>query len=258
MINIDKLWLWAQTEGGHHRGEVYNLPGVNKMGPHEGAKFFGIKNICLVKTSIDGELSVSESTKRGEDCEKIVMSITGAGGCEFQSDGQNDLEEVIEAAHSNPKIVAGVMDDLIGEARLKQYPAQKLAEIHERMNKKGLEFWSVTYEYNLELDIEERLRQFDVTTFWTWIGEELPKLEENLKRIKEKADTDRVMLGVYMWNYGEKKPLHEDLMRYQLDFVRDKLEKNEIEGMILCSNCIADIGLSTVDMTREWIIQNFK
>ena len=44
------FWLWGQVPNSHHEegNNIYNLPGVNKMTPIEGAKFFGIKNICMV------------------------------------------------------------------------------------------------------------------------------------------------------------------------------------------------------------------
>jgi hypothetical protein len=31
-----------------------------------------------------------------------------------------------------------------------------------------------------------------------------------------------------------------------------RLKKGDIEGIIFCSNCIADIGLDTVEYTRKW------
>ena len=44
------FWLWGQVANSHHEegNNIYNLPGVNKMTPLEGAKFFGIKNMCMV------------------------------------------------------------------------------------------------------------------------------------------------------------------------------------------------------------------
>ena len=44
------FWLWGQVANSHHEegNNIYNLPGVNKMTPLEGAKFFDIKNVCMV------------------------------------------------------------------------------------------------------------------------------------------------------------------------------------------------------------------
>jgi len=31
------------------------------------------------------------------------------------------------------------------------------------------------------------------------------------------------------------------------------IRSGEIEGIILCSNCIADLGIEAVEWTRQWI-----
>ncbi|HOJ10432.1 MAG TPA: hypothetical protein PK733_07560 [Clostridiales bacterium] len=56
-----------------------------------------------------------------------------------------------------------------------------------------------------------------------------------------------------MWDYGGKNPMPIDLMQYQLDKYYEWLKSGEIDGIIFCSNCIADLGLEAVDITREWI-----
>lgn len=56
-------------------------------------------------------------------------------------------------------------------------------------------------------------------------------------------------------DYGERKPLTMDQMKYQLDKYYIWIKKRDIEGIIFCFNCIADIGLNTVDFTRKWIAE---
>lgn len=66
------------------------------------------------------------------------------------------------------------------------------------------------------------------------------------------------MLGIYMHDYGGRKVMSNEDMRYQLYFAREMLEKDEINGIIICSNCIADIGLETVEITKQWLNENKK
>jgi hypothetical protein len=42
-------------------------------------------------------------------------------------------------------------------------------------------------------------------------------------------------------------------MRYQLDLYHRLLHAGKIDGIILCSNCIADLGIECVEYTRAWI-----
>ena len=48
----DDFWLWGQMPNSHHEeaNNIYNLPGVNRMTPSEGAEFFGIKNVSVSKS----------------------------------------------------------------------------------------------------------------------------------------------------------------------------------------------------------------
>ena len=95
-----------------------------------------------------------------------------------------------------------------------------------------------------------------MTTFWTWYGNYYPQRDEHIKQLRERVIGDgRLMLGVYLYDYGNKCPLSDDMMRLQLDYVGRKLASGEIEGAIICSNCVADIGLSSVPIILEWLDQ---
>jgi len=64
-----------------------------------------------------------------------------------------------------------------------------------------------------------------------------------------------VLLGCYMWNYGEKKALPVSLMRHQCELGLRWLREGRIKGMIFLSNNICDMDLETVDWTRRWVHQ---
>ena len=250
----DQIWLWGQTAGGHHKAG-YALPGVNKMTPEEGLDFFGIKNLCKVKLSFETAESFSSDKTLGRNAERICLSLIGAGGGE-EAIKNNDMEEILSLAKNDERIVSAVMDDFVSAARLAAYPPEVLAEIRERLHNeigRKIELWSVLYEVDFDKPIKERAREFDLTTFWTWRGENLKVLNENFKRIQDITDGGRIMLGAYMFDYGNQKLLSDYDMKMQLDFIGEKFAQNEIEGMVLCSNCIADIGLSAVDITKKWL-----
>ena len=49
----DRIWLWGQDVMSHHqvgprKENIWNLPGINRMNPAEGARFLGIRNMCRV------------------------------------------------------------------------------------------------------------------------------------------------------------------------------------------------------------------
>jgi hypothetical protein len=48
-------------------------------------------------------------------------------------------------------------------------------------------------------------------------------------------------------------PMPADLMECQLDKYHGWLKAGRIDGVIFCSNCIADLELKAVDIARGWI-----
>ena len=66
----------------------------------------------------------------------------------------------------------------------------------------------------------------------------------------------RRLAGCYMWDYGDHKSLSIKDMEYQCEKYMQWMEAGDIEGIIFCSNCIADLGLEAVEWTRKWIQGN--
>ena len=234
----DHIWLWGQTPGSHHIPDNYSLPGVNRMTPEEGLDFFGISNVCRVKMETDGGKSFLTDMGLPGNAKRLCLSLVGAGDL-----ADNDIEDILTVAKTDSRVVSAIMDDFISELRMKLYPPEELYRMKSRLHTEAgrkLDLWSVIYEHDLEKPIESRAQAFDLITFWTWHGNNLDVLAENFERIKKISAGGRLMLGVYMYDYGNRGPLTDEAMLRQLEFVREKFDAGEIEGMVLCSNCIAD------------------
>ncbi|MBQ8529001.1 MAG: hypothetical protein IJ459_04615 [Clostridia bacterium] len=248
----ENLWLWGQKPAGYD-GAGYNLPKGNKMTPTEGLEFFDIQNLCRVKLSSEASNSFLHDQWISENASKICLSLVGAGG----EVPKVDIEDILTLAKSDERIISAVMDDFISKKRMKAFTPEVLGGYIDRLHNslsRPLELWSVLYERDFDITPVERARMFDLTTFWIWFGDNLSNYEKHFNRIRDIVDGGRIMLGIYMYDFGNGCPLSDDSMRRQLEFVEKKYEEGLIEGAILCSNVIADIGLSAVDITRNWII----
>ena len=253
----EKLWLWGQSPDAHYEKEnTYSLPGHSRMTAVEGCYYFGIPNICRVRMMGHPMPPYDQESEVMRPCKNVVWSLLGAGGEPVTEWG--DVEEVIRQAKMYKNISGGVFDDFFLPHRITHYTPEKLSEIKSKMNTevgRKMDMWVVCYEDKLDNipNIGEYLREFDVVSYWTWRGEKLDGIERNLKRIKEHTPKSRLMLGVYMWNYGERKPLTIEQMIYQTDLAEKLLKSGEIDGIIVCSNCIADLGIEAVEFMKNWI-----
>ncbi len=263
----DRIWLWGQDPGGHHASGVYKLPGVNKMDSKEGCEFFGINRCCRVAMGIGPQPPFDAESEKIAGLREVVWSVIGAGGVKRHSSGdQSDLGEVLRQAEMYPNITGGVLDDFFTSVEgfdisgaVARHSLQSLRNIRRKLHEfpqRKLDLWLVLYTYQLGMPIREYLDECDIISLWTWQGEDLKNWEENYARTRAMTGEKPIFAGCYMWNYGKSKPLTMDEMKFQLDVYYKYLMDGRLKGMVLCSNCIADIGLETVEYTKKWIAEH--
>ncbi|OGV34399.1 MAG: hypothetical protein A2020_04985 [Lentisphaerae bacterium GWF2_45_14] len=261
----DKFWLWGQNVGIHHAcgNGQYNLPGVNQMDSAEGCKFFGIPNCCRVAMGSGPFPPFDAEAEKLKDCKQVVWSAVGAGGLTQHNDDKSDLDEVLRQAAIHPNVTGAVLDDFFKSVEgfktsgtVARHTVDSIASMRKKLHnfpKRKLDLWMVWYSYQLDYDVADYISLCDVVTLWTWKGSDLTILDENIRKFIAKTPQKRRLAGCYMWNYGEQKPLSNKEMQDQLDCYYSWIKKGDIEGIVLCSNCIADIDLEAVDITQRWL-----
>ena len=74
--------------------------------------------------------------------------------------------------------------------------------------------------------------------------------------IRPRADASSaspIVVTLWTWNYGECRPLSRREMEHQLETYARWMERGALEGVVVCSNCTADLGLESVDLLRSWL-----
>lgn len=259
----DRFWLWGQTVGSHHKSGdgYYKLPGVNQMDSAEGCDFFGIDKCCRVTMSEGPFPPFDKEAEKIKHLKEVVWSAVGSGSVVQHSDDKSDLDEVLRMAEIYPNVTGAVLDDFFSSVefantKVARHSVASIKNMRDRLHNfkaRPLDLWMVWYTYQLDYKVQEYLDLCDVITMWTWEGADLAGLEENMHKVLNKTPGKRHLAGCYMWNYGEQKPLTLKQMEYQCGKYYEWLKKGDIDGVILCSNCIADLGLETVAWTRKWL-----
>lgn len=255
----DALWIWGQDAGSHHnlpQGNIWKLPGVNRMGPVEGCAYLGIPNCCRVVMCGKPEPPFDGEAEKLDGLRSVVWSLIGDSGSTRNND-ETDVEEIIRIAAGHPNVTGGIMDDFMNPTRMRIFTPERLAAIRERLHTaipgRPLDFRTVLYTHEIGANAKPYLDQVDVISLWTWNGPDLNDLDENFAKLEAMMPGKPVLAGCYFYDYGLSKPLPMDLMRLQLETYGEWLRRGRIRGIIFCSNAIADIGLETVDYAREWI-----
>ena len=117
-----------------------------------------------------------------------------------------------------------------------------------------LDLWVVLYtgEFGLPF-LRPHLDLCDVVTMWTWAADDLAALEQSLARCEEVIGDQRKVLGLYMWDYGARRPIPLAAMEAQCDLGLRWLREGRLEAMIFLASCLCDLDLEAVEWTRDWI-----
>ena len=111
----------------------------------------------------------------------------------------------------------------------------------------------VVYTHQLSARIRPHIDQVDKIALWTWRQEDLVSLEANLARMEAIAPGKPIVLGCYMFDYGNNRPMGVANMERQCELGLRWLREGRIEGMIFLASNVCDAGLETVEWTRRWI-----
>jgi hypothetical protein len=111
----------------------------------------------------------------------------------------------------------------------------------------------VIYTHQISPRIVPHLTEVDRIALWTWRSADLVHLEQNFARLRAIAPTKPVVLGCYMFDYGDNKPLTVEQMQRQCELGLKWLREGKIEGMIFLASNACDMDLQAVEWTRQWI-----
>lgn len=247
---IDKLWNWGHLAGVHNSIIGYDC----KMTPVEFAKEYGIKNSFIVSYGGDIQPPFDNIAKDFSDLNKIVWSVLGDSSTPLPEHELGNTPDIINIANKTENLVGGVVDDFFSPERMQRFTPEVLKKIKDALNEKGLSFWCVLYDMQLDLDLEKYMECFDGITFWIWECANIINMEEYLLKLKKIAKEKPIMLGVYLLDYSkEQTEMDTPLFKIQLERYFGLLKANDIEGIVFCSNTVGDAPLESNRILKEYI-----
>ena len=249
----DDIWLWGQNAGSHHG--LWSLPGVNRLDVVEGAAFLGIKNCCRVVMGNHPVPLFDEESAKLSGFDNVVWSITGDASSN-RNDDFDDCDEVLRQAELFPNVTGGVLDDFFrpgsGSAR---FSVEKMSAIADKLHKalRPLELWLVYYAKLLDIDYQNYIDAADVVTFWSWDSRQLAASEDNIEEVISRTSGKKHYAGCYLYNYGDDRELTRNELETQLKLYLKLWQERKIDGVIVCSNTVDDLGFAAVDVYFDFM-----
>ena len=243
-----KAWIW-----GHPANSLVNcskIPEGNKTGPVEGMKQLNAENIFWIHFGGGPENRKESAEAMEAACQKFGYRLTPGRNVDLV------LNEHKTYSHQTVAAYDDFFNEEWSENNYTVHPVPAVLEERRRLNEAGMELWCVYYESLINRDISEYLDAFDVFTFWFWSQRSPEEYESMLKRFVEKTPNKRRMLGVYLYDFGNKRPADPDLVERELERAKELILDGTIEGFILHTNAVADLGYEGYDRAVEWMAKH--
>ena len=247
---IDKLWNWGHLAGSHNKITGFDC----KMTPVEFAEEYGIKNAFMVSYGGNITPPFDDLAKELSSLDRIVWSVLGDASTPLPEDELGNTNDILSVLDKADNIIGGVVDDFFSPERMKRFTPEVLSKIKHKLNERGLEFWCVLYNMQLDFELEKYMECFDGITFWIWQCENIVHMDEYLSKLNAIACGKKVMLGVYLMDYcKEFTQMDSHLFDMQLSKYFELLKNNQTDGIIVCSSTVGDAPLDTNRILKEYI-----
>ena len=269
----DGCWLYGHDSGDHdglgnNPMNFYNVPMSPELPVAEAAHGFGLPNVCVCRWGRADDRYI----RQYRDLKRVSWAITGSKSCRYPV----LLEHNFALLDKMPNLVAFDLDDYFrtaipgrderivtpsGErvsarAALPYEELQRLrARAHARTDR-NLALQLVVYDYMLREEMRPVFDSVDIVQYWTWCGKDISDLAERFRYYRTLAPGKPTFLGIYMWDYGNRKPLELSFMKHQLEVGFDLWKSGEIKGFVFhCSNLL-NKSLPPAEYARAWFAEH--
>jgi len=249
----DKIWLWGHPENCFFK--EWGFFQESRMTPMEGCLYLGARNVFMVPMAV--KVNPEQYNRSFTTLNRVGWSIV--------PDGLLTADYVVRQAKKYPNISCCVMDDFVGQWGRFKPPLSLFQNIRDTLHHnpvRPLDLWMVlyTHEYGEDAvqdrELAEYLDVFDGVMMWTWKESSLNQFEEKYQAFKQLTCGKHRMLGLYLYNFGEYREATTQAVLWQLERYRELLLAGEIEGVVLHTNAMADVGFADYEACREWMQQH--
>lgn len=231
----DLLWVWGNpemTEEGAH-----TLASFVQAGPAERARLLCVPNVVMAGKGLPA--SDEEAFKLAAEvasCSRIVWEIApdkSSRAAPFTyEDAATRLAELVKA---HRQIEGVLLDDMSSVAIDHGFQPEHIRQLRALLAERcpGRKVWGVVYTMNLGREhIEEYIRELDVINLWTWHARDLVDLEAHVAACQRRFPDKPIVLGLYLYDYGDGRRLPPDLLEAQCTTALRLLHERRIQGIV--------------------------
>ena len=226
--------------------------------PAEGAYILDVPNMLMIPCDFDPAPFSKNAIGYMESFYRIKQVIWGA--CRKGVYNENDLDFICELTQKYPKLKGVFLDDLSSAMRKLEGDEARhkccldlLSKTKKRLEGAATPIDIYITWYWHEDPVPGMLGYVEGVSFWTWDSNELPLLRERFEACCHKFAGKKILLGIYMYDFKNRKPVPNEYMALQCNYALELLKAGRIDGIIFEANSVMGVGLPSEAWLRDWI-----
>ena len=86
-----------------------------------------------------------------------------------------------------------------------------------------------------------------------WHADQIATLPASVDRLSELSGGKPMLLCLYIFDFGENKPISREGMQRQLDVAERLLHEGKVTGLVVCGTCMMDLDWEANHCLYEWL-----
>ena len=265
-IARDKFWMFGVRA---HQDDKWLMPAVqgtktphfydSRITPAEGALLLDTPNMLMVVCDHEPAPYSKNAIGYMESFYRMNKVLWGAN--RMGKLNEYELGFILELAEKYPNLSGVFMDDVSSILRKKSIPEEEKPRLFLEMLVKTKDILSrasrplesyITWYWH-EDPVPGMMDYIDGVSLWTWDSNELPLLKERFESAESKLKDTKIMLGIYMYDFKNRKPVSLEHMELQCNYALDLLKEGRIDGIIFEANSVMGVNLPSEHWLREWV-----
>ena len=257
----DRVWLWGMPVNVLQEDDNFGKLGFARstMTVEDAIARTGVTNIVLAGGFPISAESLASVPSAGRMIAKCSVHATRDGRPEMDEErclaallaakGLASLDTRVEAFHlddfSSGSVDAGVQPEHL--ARL---------QFTNAVRRPRLPLGATMYTMNLDRpQLPGLLPFFDLYLVPLWHADQIASVPDALARLSGLSGGKPMFLCLYVYDFGNARPIPRDLMQQHLDTAEQLLHEQRVAGLCLCGTCMMDLDWEANHCFYAWLEQ---
>jgi hypothetical protein len=165
------------------------------------------------------------------------------------------LAQVRRLVDAHPQFEGVLLDDMSTVSMDRGFKPGHIRGIRELLpgRYRSVRIWGVVYTMSFDrAGIGDYVKELDVISLWTWHAKDTVRLGENVSQCARRFPGKPIVLGLYLYDYGEGRRMPADLLEAQCNAGLNLLRDGRVRGLVFLTITNDE---TAVTWTARWIRQ---